>query len=368
MLFVDTSMSLLLYIIYVQNENAMVCLCRFVYAVCHMPARDTTHLGDREVPMIRCPEYHPDRNIRWHQWEEEIDAFLGQDALLDLFALYGFALEGNAMRERLANAVAFASDAWDYRRRQRAGERWEVSDIDAVVVAHEEEILACAKELGMTDDSLPADAGDVDAILVLGGARTANYDRAVTAAELRRRCRQESVPVVGLASFRPIGEVEVPHVTRILPDAEAGGTTEYDVMRASLEDVLDTGDVVRHDARRAGDNADWEVCSHRNGIHVMAAPSTDPGRRANTLDTLLFLGQVMPLPPRSRIVCVTSPIYVGYQTAALVPLAIGRGWEIRLVGSRVDASIPQVTTNVLQELKGALDAMGKSLDQSPLPA
>lgn len=315
--------------------------------------------------MIRCPRYHPDESVRWDQWEEEIDAFLQQEALLHLFDIYGFEPEGHALRERLANAVAFASATWDYRRRQQARERWEVADADDVVAAHADEIVSCARELGMVDDSLPSSEDDFDLILILGGARTANYDRTMTAAELRRTLRRQHVPIVGLTACRPIGEAEVPHVAHVLPDVEAGITTEYDVMRASMASVLPVGDVMRQDGRQSGDNMGWATCSYRNGVHVLAAPSTDPSRRANTLDTFLFLRQAMPVPPRSRMVCVTSPIYIGYQTATLVPLAIECGWEILLVGSKVDASIPSVTTNILQELKGTLDAMGKSLDKCP---
>lgn len=315
--------------------------------------------------MIRCPRYHPNKDVRWSQWERDIELFLGHDALLDLFALYGFAPEGDTLRERLGGAVAFASEAWDYRRRQQARERWEISDDDEIVRAHGEEIVSCAEALGMLDDSIPVFADGIDAILVLGGARAANHNRAMTAAELRRPSCGKPVPVVGLASFRPIGEIEVPYARSVLPGAEAGDTTEYDVMRAAMESVFDLGAVVEQACRHAGDHMDWATCSYRDGIHVIAAPSTDPGRRANTLDTLMFLNQVMPQPPRSRIACVTSPIYVGYQTATLVPLAIESGWEIRMVGSVVDSSIPPVTTNILQELKGALDAMGRSLEWRP---
>jgi hypothetical protein len=54
-------------------------------------------------------------------------------------------------------------------------------------------------------------------------------------------------------------------------------------------------------------------------LRLMAAPTTDPSRRANTADAFAFFAQRIPAEQRRRVLVITSAIYVPYQFLIAAP-------------------------------------------------
>jgi hypothetical protein len=105
-------------------------------------------------------------------------------------------------------------------------------------------------------------------------------------------------------------------------------------------------------------------CEYRWGrLSVLAAPSSDPGRRANSADTYRFWAAERSGGATSALV-VTTPIYVPYQGAAAVEvLGLECGLAVETVGTSAAASDlgeytqPFLPAHHLQELRSAIRGM-----------
>ena len=109
-------------------------------------------------------------------------------------------------------------------------------------------------------------------------------------------------------------------------------------------------------------NSSWCI-RHFDGASIVAAPSSAPSkRRANTADTFEFFIDKFHVPEGSVIHFTTSSIYINYQLASLMPIAIKYNLELLFSGSgELGTDCNSVTSNYLQEIKGSIDAICRSM-------
>ena len=108
-----------------------------------------------------------------------------------------------------------------------------------------------------------------------------------------------------------------------------------------------------------------EVCMkyHGENIPVVALtgmrPINDIERRANSMDTFEFFLERYKIEPESRILLVTSCIYVPYQLMKFTDLAIMKNIYVDCIGNKPNANTPSVlnTASYLQELKATINAI-----------
>ena len=98
-------------------------------------------------------------------------------------------------------------------------------------------------------------------------------------------------------------------------------------------------------------------------VSVLAAPSSDASRRANTADTLWFWAQRHAAGTRS-VLLVTTPVYVPYQNAVAVEvLGLRHGLSVETVAvspaaSDLGADTQEfLSSHKLQELRSAIQGM-----------
>lgn len=279
--------------------------------------------------MLVCPPYTEETQERLAAWRASVRAFIDSEAMSDLLGYFDCRPTKTSLYEKIEQIRSFIGIRWNYR---GGSERWTVADRDPVVERYYWRILACAGELGLI--GIKSSRRDADYLLPLGGARTANHDRMKEARRLRD-LSQRPVPVAALAAMRPVSEIEIPCIRGDLPEARAGVTTEYDVMCRALD-----------------------LYFPKEG-RVFCAPDKEPGRRANTFDTFRYFCDREQPPRGSVLLFTTSSIYINYQTAALMPLAMERGLELVFSGSGTPGAYDDVVSNYLQEIKGTIDALSR---------
>jgi hypothetical protein len=250
--------------------------------------------------------------------------------------------------EQTVEALHDFSDRWDFR---GGAERLEIDP--AASHDHDENLLADAAELGMTTADRPI-ADQYDHALVLGGTALASVYRLRRLYELRAGGLDIGRTAV-LTALREIGEPEL-QIVRERPEIAAvvdySPRTEFDVMTRAVELFSESRAEVEH---TPNENPNLASALARLGdVLVLAAPSADPGRRANSRDNYdAYVGQIG---PADSILVVTSSIYLPYQFfVALQAL----GWEqprtVEAVGFP-PAWMQGILTgpqNVLQEIRSA---------------
>jgi len=251
--------------------------------------------------------------------------------------------------EQKAEALHDFSARWDFR---GGVERLEIDPASSQ--DHDESLLTDAAELGMTTADRPAD-DRYDHALVLGGTALASVYRLQRLYELRVDGLDVGRTAV-LTALREIGEPEL-RIVRERPEIAAvldrSPHTEFDVMTRAAEMFSGSSAEVEHTPNQNPNLA--SALARLGDVLVLAAPSADPGRRANSRDNYdAYLGQIG---PADSVLVVTSSIYLPYQFfVALQAL----GWEqprtVEAVGFP-PAWMQGILTgpqNVLQEIRSAL--------------
>ncbi|HXP18714.1 MAG TPA: hypothetical protein VN840_03600 [Streptosporangiaceae bacterium] len=184
-------------------------------------------------------------------------------------------------------------------------------------------LIGAAGPLGLLETAPPALPG-YDVTVVLGGTVTGNRLRVALAASLPPAGVAPGL-VVALAAHRPLTVAEIsaaaPH--------PVGETTEWQHLFRTACDAFGAAAAPPTGHRRASDYQtaiDWpaEGANGEVSLRLMAAPTTDPSRRANTADALDFLAQRIPVEHRRRSLVITSAIYVPYQFLTAAPRLLGR--------------------------------------------
>jgi hypothetical protein len=194
-------------------------------------------------------------------------------------------------------------------------------------------LIASAGPLGLLETAPPS-LRQYDLAAVLGGTavgnalRTAYLTQALAAG---LRCRL----VVGLGATRRLTDDE-----RHAEPSAMSHATEIE----HLERLLDES-----------------VAGHAE-LLILTAPSSRPGRRADTADAVHHLVASTPPQRRRSIVAITSAIYVPYQYFVAAPLLLSAGCHhVEMVGTRTSTEVDSrlLAQRVAQEIHSTLVAIAR---------
>ncbi len=273
-----------------------------------------------------------------------VDAWAHSPALRELSAAFG----GHAPRsDPLPWLDAFSAEHWDF----RGGRERNLAAAASLTATQRSLVLDLAPEFGMSGQEVPS-RPEYDTVLMTGGMIRAGIVKPRHVAALLQNGLRAG-HVVFLGGFRPFGGDEVP-----LADVLGiRGGDEFAAMVAGIELAFGPlGEPVV-----VGDEG-WR--EYRWGtLSVLAAPSSDPSRRANSADTYRFWAEQRS-EGASSVLVVTTPIYVPYQGAAAVEtLGLRHGLAVETVGTSAAANdLGEYTQSFLpehrlQELRSAIRGM-----------
>lgn len=271
-----------------------------------------------------------------------VDAWTSSEAMRALVRAFGSELPRSHLHARLKWLDEFSS-VWDYR---SGGTERDQQDRAVLTGEQADVALHAAAALGLMDDTASM-SGDFDHVVVLGGLVRGCFNRMRAASSLLREGQLRTASVFALTGFRPLSGSDGAAVRNPPSEVEIARSMgfeaihdEFEAMDAAVRHYFDRGspdvrDGVDSDDRRAA----WRLHSYlpvgpQPMIRTLAAPSTDPSRRANTADGLSFLaGVVEPLSAESSVLLVTTAIYAPYQGAvALRVLSHGHGASVTTLG------------------------------------
>ena len=308
--------------------------------------------------VLSCPEAGIPYEIRIKSLKDTVGDWIRSDAFIELVRLFdGTIFEGGTLKEAISYYNSFA-EIWDYRRiRARGGERWLLQE-DEFLSDHKSIIMENMAFLGFTDVVEPDRQPDY--ILPLGGARMANLDRCIATSEVCAKYQKKAMPVVALTGMRPVNDIEMPYLNQYAPDAK----TEYEAVCGGIVKAFNLSSSSYKEEIHNNDNINltWAVRDYSNDqrmIHVLSAPSSDPERRANSMDTFGFFLERYNLEPNVHILLVTSCIYVPFQLMKFTNLAIEKDIYVDCIGVKSQPDAPSVlnTASYLQELKATINAI-----------
>ena len=293
----------------------------------------------------------------------DIEEWLDSDALLTLIKLFGgVAPLHKTVQEKILWTNQFV-DIWDYRRSQSATgghERWAIYD-DEFVSQNADLIIMCAKTLGMVDPQ-PINFTP-NYILPLGGARYSNYLRPKKSKEICDTV-DGTISVIALSGFRMIADEERKAVDSYAP----GSRTEYDAINKGIELAFGLNSDAFTEIKKENINPNLTFClreyitnSNKLRISSLAAPSSDPSRRANSRDTFEYFVKHFAIPSDSKVLLVTSQIYVPFQTLKFMDIAIDNRFCFSCIGYKDNKSNLSKPSNYLQEIKATVNAMAELL-------
>jgi hypothetical protein len=250
--------------------------------------------------------------------------------------------------EQRVEALHSFSERWDFR---SGAERLEIGQTTRD--DREEEVLACAADLGMTKADRPLD-DQYEHAIVLGGTALASIYRLRRLYDLRASGIDVRHTAV-LTALREVPDAELALVrerTDIAAVASGSPRTEFDVMTRAVELFNGCSADVEH---IPNPNPNLSAARAQIGdVLVLAAPAADPARRPTTRDN--YAAYTDEVGPTDSVLVVTSSIYLPYQHfVALQAL----GWEhprlIESVGFPPEWMRGVLTgpQNVLQELRSA---------------
>ena len=280
-----------------------------------------------------------------------IDGWVRSPALTELVGRFGGALPAGPLGPALAWAAEF-SRVWDFRAGVR--ERFDTARVDYGADL-DPRLCALIRALGLGGPDRPAHER-YDHILVLGGGIRVTLGRAEYAGRLLAGGLRVRT-LTGLGSLRWRDDREHREAVRLgLEPID----TEADMMAVGLRRSLGLAEPTT-----VRDGAGWwhRAWAERPEIHVLAAPSSRPPRRANTADTLLGWATHVHAPTADeRVLVVTNDPYVRHQHCDAVRLLGGRyGCGIETIGydelTRSAWGRPLSTTELLQEVRSSLLAM-----------
>lgn len=240
-------------------------------------------------------------------------------------------------------------------------------------------VIAKATSLGMRTDAPPT-AGEHDAFVALGGARMAPLMRTRLLAEHANPPPRDIV-LLG-APRSALEDFETPGVAEYAPGAQ----TEFDLMVAAGRSELRIAGkptVEVGEAESVFDGWCWWRWNRPQAIHAVSAPTSTPGRRADTGGSLAFVAggvdAVLPHNPAvaaavdgiavrglelvdAKVVVSTSAIYLFQGIEAVRVLGVERECEVELATFPIDwnpaRGVPSLrtATNYMQETRSIFQA------------
>lgn len=283
-----------------------------------------------------------------------IDAWARSEAMTALLAEFGERPPDGEPGAVLAALDRFSEQRWDYRK----GLERHQAVAEAFPAATDEVIHAAAAALGLAGRRLPP-GREYDHVLVLGGGVRTMLARSEHAATVLNDGVRAGT-IAGLGSTRPLsGQEEIARQAGLRPCPTEGDAVDEALRRAFR--LGEPGDR-RSGALGPDPGQAWWLRSYPDAsppVHVLAAPSTRPGQRANTADTYTGWAQlVQPDPAGARLLLVTTDLFVPFQHADAVRLlGVPYGCSIDTVGfpTADNAWVPAARTfEILQEVRSAI--------------
>jgi len=283
-----------------------------------------------------------------------VASWLEHPALHRIVEAEGGAWPAGSLLDRARMLHEFSA-RWD---RRSGAERLNMAPGD--IAMDIDELMDSAGQLGLTVAARPT--GSVyDHGLTLGGTALASIFRVKHLLGLRDS-GVEMKAIGILTALRDVG-VEERALVAQHPDLSglAEPKSEFDVMVAAAAHF--TGEQTQVD-RVDDDNPCMRSATARvNGAVVLAAPSGDPSRRANTFDNYTVYRERVAC--GDRVLIVTSSIYLPYQFfIALQALGWRQPLTVEAVGFPPEWMQGVLTgpANVLQELRSGLFAAVRTLE------
>jgi hypothetical protein len=295
-----------------------------------------------------------------------IDRWTSSPAMQALVRIFGGRWRSDwSLQERLSFLESF-SVRWDFR---RGTERLDATRL-SLRPEVERAVQEAVAELGLTVASPPM-LKSYDYVLVLGGVALSCKLRTEYAAEIVRKMDVQTRAVVLLGASRRIPENE-----RAVADSFAPGSeTEFDMLNAAAEAAfhLSRGydeSVTQEDKENLTAVVRRYNVSAPPVIVSLCAPSSDPGRRANSEDTYAFFASTFKLRAGQSVLICTSQVYYPFHTmGAMRMLAIPYDVYVEVVGFPIERATGSAAlrgvNNLLQEVRSALQAsvrLKQSLD------
>jgi hypothetical protein len=313
--------------------------------------------------------------------EAQLGDWLRSEPMRHLIAHCGWKWPDTGSVQALAHRLADLSAGWDFRGQAsaRAGtsftERAAMPVDDAITVdgrtVAAQPVLAAAEALGLVSTRLD-DGADATHLVVLSGTARANVNRVGFASEMTRRLGDVPRHIIGLAAHRELGDAERSACADL---GLAATDTEWTTLRDALTRTFGLGEPVKsiESGPDAGDRSTRfgrSASYYWNGahgtsvqLHVVPSPAAADAkpRPANTEQQLRWwAGQCDDLGANSRVVLVTTQIYVPYQhlTGLRVLLAAAPGARVSTVGVAANNSALATRkftgSDYLQEIRSAL--------------
>lgn len=302
-----------------------------------------------------------------------VERWIDSPELAKIVASFGGEMPKDlSVREKIAWLLTF-SQCWDYRKNQntldsKTGEnaRWRVSS-ENITEEQKRAVEEGIFSLGLIGVHNPK-CKFFDYILVLGGARFSCLYRSRYARELLKH-GVNAREVVLLSGMRQIAESEREATDIYAPCAK----TEYDLINAGGEEAFCLSkEFIEERYYNENPNLNWAIRTYlRAGeipITSFSGPSLDPeNRRANSSDTYKFFLEKKRVSSKSRLLLITSQIYVPYQQIEAVRIlgiphslyieTVGfpTSWGQKLQGMRG-------TANYLQEIRSTIQAMARIMN------
>jgi hypothetical protein len=280
-----------------------------------------------------------------------IDEWVRSPALAELVGYFGAELPAGPLGAVLAWAAEF-STVWDFRAGIR--ERFDPTRVD-YGDGLDARMRTLVHTLGLGGRERPAH-DRYDHVVVLGGGIRVTIGRAEYTSRLLTTGLGTRT-VTGLGSLRWRDDRE--HREGLRRGLEPFDT-EADMMTVALRRSLGLAEPT---TRRGGDGWWQRTWAGPRPVHVLAAPSSRPGQRANTADTLVGWATHVHTPTADeRVLLVTNDPYVRHQHCDAVRLLGGRyGCGIETIGyddaTRHVWGRPLSTAELLQEVRSSLLAV-----------
>ena len=324
--------------------------------------------------ILSCPDIGVDR-IK--EMQNNISMWLREPALIKITE--AFQGQPPLLEDTMTLAKWYLdfSKKWDYRRNQNQafdksideGTRWLITN-DMISDMQKDVVMNNIKALGLIGNNKPEN-NKYDYVLVLGGAKLSCLLRTRLAIQSIESFSSSPTAIILLGSTRNIGESEREATNTYAIDA----LTEYDLFIAASKleiNANNNGNILRYDDYNNQNNS-WIVnklsTEKDYEVIVLAAPSTEPEkRRANSADTYKFFLEKFNVWEGSRLLLVTSQIYVPYQhMEAIRTIAIPHNIVLDTIGflpewgGKLQGMNEPV--NYLQELRSTIQSINRFLDE-----
>ena len=307
--------------------------------------------------------------------KESIECWLNSPELTALVTAFGGEIPEDLDVTERAKWLLLFSDNWDYRRKQKTkdaktGEaaRWLVNN-EAVTPRQEKVVLENVEKLGLKGISEPL-LEQYDYIIALGGARMSCLFRPKYVKEVIDKRGFSTKAVVMLSGMRTVSESE-----RMATDTYApGAETEFDLINVGSERVFGLQrEYTEERYCSVNPNSSWAVRKYADPkydfpVLSVSGPSSEPEkRRANSADTFCFFAEKQQIQPESKVLLITSQIYVPYQQMEAVRTwAIPNNLYVETVGFPTEWNDSKqqgmmLAANYLQEVRSTIQAINRYL-------